>query len=80
MGIREGDGYSSPAISQNILVLFHRMDGQEMIEARNAENGRLLWDYSYPVEYRDRYGYLNGPRANPVIIEIWSMLMALQHG
>lgn len=67
--LEKGDGYSSPAISQNILVLFHRMDGQEMIEARNAENGRLLWDYSYPVEYRDRYGYLNGPRASPVIID-----------
>ena len=26
-----------------------------------------FWDYSYPVEYRDRYGYLNGPR--PVIID-----------
>ena len=62
MGIREGRWLFEPAISQNILVLFHRMDGQGNDRGTEMqENGRLLWDYSYPVEYRDRYGYLNGP-------------------
>ena len=65
--VEKGDGYSSPAIKNGILVLFHRMEGEEMIEGRDSENGKLLWTHSYPVDYRDRYGYLNGPRASPVI-------------
>ena len=63
----KGDGYSSPAVKNGILVLFHRLEGEEMIEGRDSENGNLLWTHSYPVDYRDRYGYLNGPRASPVI-------------
>ena len=65
--VEKGDGYSSPAVKNGILVLFHRLEGKEMIEGRDAENGNLLWTYSYTVDYRDRYGYLNGPRASPVI-------------
>lgn len=65
--VEKGDGYSSPAVKNGILVLFHRLEGKETIEGRDAENGNLLWTYSYPVDYRDRYGYLNGPRASPVI-------------
>ena len=52
----KGEGYASPAISGNTLVLFHRTKGMEVIEARNAQDGRTLWAYEYPVEYEDRYG------------------------
>lgn len=63
----KGEGYASPAVSLGILVLFHRKDGMESVEGINSENGKVLWSYKYPVEYRDRYGYSNGPRASPVI-------------
>ena len=63
----KGEGYASPAIQDGILVLFHRMNGMEMVEALHAENGTKIWNYEYPVNYRDRYGYSNGPRASPVI-------------
>ena len=63
----KGDGYASPAIAEGKLVMFHRFRGDEVIEARDAGNGSLLWRHSYPVVYEDRYGYLNGPRASPVI-------------
>jgi len=65
--VMKGEGYSSPAISGGILVMFHRLHGQEIIEGRDSETGKSLWQHAYPVEYRDRYGYLNGPRASPVI-------------
>jgi outer membrane protein assembly factor BamB len=65
--IRKGEGYASPAIKDGILILFHRMDEKEMIEAIDAEKGTPLWQFEYPVEYRDRFGYSNGPRASPVI-------------
>ena len=65
--LEKGQGYGSPAIVDGVLVLFHRMDGKEVAEGRNPETGDPMWEYSYPVEYRDRYGYSPGPRASPVI-------------
>ncbi|MDG1139833.1 MAG: PQQ-binding-like beta-propeller repeat protein [Opitutales bacterium] len=66
--VTKGDGYASPAISKGIVVMFHRLQGQEVIEGRDAETGNSIWQHAYPVEYRDRYGYLDGPRASPVIV------------
>ena len=63
----KGEGYASPAVSKNILILFHRQNGMETIEGLNSETGTRKWIYRYPVEYRDRYGYSNGPRASPII-------------
>ena len=65
--LKKGQGYASPAIVDGVLVLFHRINGREIAEGRNPETGKLIWEYSYPVEYRDRYGYSGGPRASPVI-------------
>ena len=63
----KGEGYASPAVSKNILILFHRQNGMETIEGLNSETGTRKWIYRYPVEYRDRYGYSNGPRSSPII-------------
>lgn len=65
--MEKGEGYTSPAISGDRLVFFHRIDDEEVIECRHRETGELFWKVAYPVEYRDRYGYSNGPRASPVI-------------
>lgn len=65
--LEKGDGYASPAVSGEMMVLFHRRNGQEVVEARNARSGNRVWKFSYPVEYQDRYGYSPGPRASPVI-------------
>ncbi len=65
--ISKGEGYSSPAISDGILVLFHRKNGMEQIEGLDAETGVIKWTHKYPVDYEDRYGYSSGPRASPII-------------
>ena len=65
--LEKGQGYACPAIVDGMLVIFHRMNGNEVVEGRNPETGASIWEYSYPVEYRDRYGYSAGPRASPVI-------------
>lgn len=62
-----GDGYTSPAISGDRLVIFHAQDGKETIECLQRETGRQSWIVEYPIEYSDRYGFANGPRASPVI-------------
>lgn len=65
--VMKGEGYASPAIAQGVLVLFHRENGNEIIEGLNSETGERSWIYEYPVDYRDRYGYSNGPRSSPLI-------------
>ncbi len=65
--LTKGEGYASPAVTKERLILFHLDDSSEIIEARNPEKGDKIWSYNYPARYRDRYGYSNGPRASPVI-------------
>jgi outer membrane protein assembly factor BamB len=33
----------------------------------HPENGGRYWEFAYPTQFEDRYGYNNGPRASPVI-------------
>ena len=65
--MEKGTGYSSPAISQDRLVYFHREGDREKVECLHPETGEKYWDFSYPTQFEDRYGYNNGPRASPVI-------------
>lgn len=65
--LAKGEGYASPIVGAGRLLLFHRMDGEERVECRSPIDGSLVWETTYPVEYRDRYGYQNGPRSSPVI-------------
>ena len=65
--VRKGEGYASPAIRDDRLIIFHRLEGKEVVECLDPETGKRHWEHAYPVDYRDRYGYSNGPRASPVV-------------
>ncbi len=65
--VKKGEGYASPAIAGGFAVIFHALDGKETIEALDAETGRRFWSHEYPIRYKDRYGFGNGPRGSPVI-------------
>ena len=65
--MRKGTGYSSPAISGDRLVYFHRAGDRERVECLHPETAAKHWDFSYGSKFEDRYGYNNGPRASPVI-------------
>lgn len=65
--LRAGEGYASPAIQRQVLVYFHRVGNNERVECLHAETGKRFWKYEYRTDYRDRYGFSNGPRAGPVI-------------
>ena len=67
--VRKGDGYTSPAIEGDFLVLFHAMEGKELIECLHPETGQRHWQHSYEISYRDRYGFADGPRGSPVIAD-----------
>jgi len=62
-----GTGYASPAIQGGQLVHFYRQGNQEVVDCVNTETGKRYWKFRYQTQYRDRYGYNNGPRSSPVI-------------
>ena len=63
----KGTGYTSPVIVGDRLVLFDRLGDEEVVDCLDPETGDRYWQDAYPVEYTDRYGFSNGPRASAVI-------------
>jgi outer membrane protein assembly factor BamB len=63
----KGEGYASPVVAGDRLVLFHRVKDQEVLDCLNASTGARVWQYESPTEYADDYGYTNGPRSSPAI-------------
>src|SRR4029453_4324801 len=65
--LSKGPGDGSPAIAGERLVFLHRLRREEIVECLHAETGATHWQFRYPTDFEDRYGYNNGPRASPVI-------------
>jgi outer membrane protein assembly factor BamB len=63
----KGTGYASPAIAGERLLFLHRLGGEEIVECLHAATGAPNWQFRYPSDFEDRYGYNNGPRSSPVI-------------
>ncbi|MBY0492720.1 MAG: PQQ-binding-like beta-propeller repeat protein [Cyanobacteria bacterium] len=62
-----GAGFAGPAVVGDRLVLFHRVNNRETVEAMDANTGKTIWTFDYPTSYRDDFGFDEGPRAVPVI-------------
>jgi outer membrane protein assembly factor BamB len=62
-----GTGYSSPVTSDGRLFQFDRQGGHARLRALESETGKPLWQFEYPSDYVDSFGYDNGPRASPVV-------------
>ncbi len=62
-----GAGFAGPSVAGDRLILFHRVNGRETVEAMDANTGKTLWTFDYPTSYRDDFGFDEGPRAVPVI-------------
>ncbi|MDD4870033.1 MAG: PQQ-like beta-propeller repeat protein [Kiritimatiellae bacterium] len=65
--VEKGESYSAPSVKDSLIILFHRLANNEVVECLDAETGEFHWSYEYPTTYRDRFNYLNGPRAAPTI-------------
>lgn len=65
--LSKGIGYASPSIQGDYLVFPHRVKNEVIVECLHPATGEKYWEYRYPTEYEDRYGYGSGPRASPVI-------------
>lgn len=62
-----GTGYSAPSVQGGVVVFFHRVGREEIVEAADAATGATRWKQTYPTAYQDPYGYNNGPRCSPLI-------------
>ncbi len=62
-----GEGYNSPAISEDYCVIFHALEDKETVECLHRESGKRFWSHDYPISYQDRYSFDSGPRGSPVI-------------
>ena len=48
-------------------MFLHRLRGEEIVECLHTETGATNWQFRYPTDFEDRYGYNDGPRSSPVI-------------
>ncbi len=62
-----GAGFAGPSVVGDRLVLFHRVNNKETVEAMDALTGKTIWTFDYATAYRDDFGFDEGPRAPPVI-------------
>ncbi len=64
-----GEGFSGAVVRAGRLILFHRLEGRERVECLEVQTGRTQWQYDYPTNYRDDFGFDGGPRATPSVRE-----------
>lgn len=64
-----GQGFAGVAVRGDTVVLFHRTDEREVVEARSATTGRQQWAQPAAVDYRSGMSSDSGPRCVPLIHE-----------
>ena len=62
-----GAGFAGPAVAEGKLILFHRLDHEEIVDCLNAVTGKPIWRARYGADYVDDFRFDNGPRAVPAI-------------
>jgi outer membrane protein assembly factor BamB len=62
-----GAGFAAPVVAQGKLLLFHRTGNSETLEALDPTTGKPVWKYEGKTNYRDDFGFDEGPRAAPTV-------------
>ncbi|MFN0170362.1 MAG: PQQ-binding-like beta-propeller repeat protein [Bryobacteraceae bacterium] len=62
-----GEGFAQPVVSGGRLIVFHRRNSREIVQALDASTGKPVWTFDYPTGYRDDFGFDEGPRASPTV-------------
>lgn len=60
-----GEGFSAAIVAGGRLLVFHRQNNKEILDALDPATGATQWSFSYPTGYRDDFGFSEGPRATP---------------
>lgn len=64
-----GSGWASPVVVGENLILFHRVGDEEVVACRAAATGKEKWKLAYPTRYKDDFGFDDGPRATPAVVD-----------
>lgn len=64
-----GQGFAGPVVADGKLLIFHRVDDNEGLDCLDALTGKALWSGRYPTDYRDDFGFDEGPRATPAVAD-----------
>jgi outer membrane protein assembly factor BamB len=64
-----GTGYAGPVVAGGVVYICHRVGDEMITEALDAKTGETKWKHAYTTDYRDSFGFDNGPRAVPCVAE-----------
>ncbi|QNN20869.1 PQQ-binding-like beta-propeller repeat protein [Planctomycetales bacterium ZRK34] len=67
--IELGEGYCAPAIEHGRMFVFDRVEGNVRLRCLKPDTGQVNWQFVYPSDFVDQYGYDGGPRAMPIVDE-----------
>jgi len=62
-----GAGYSGVAVAKGNVLLWHRVNDEEVLDCLSTEDGRRRWRASFPAIYRGGVDADLGPRTVPVV-------------
>ena len=62
-----GEGFSGPVVAGDRLVVFHRVEDEDVVECLETVTGKPRWKFAYPTAYSDPLNKGNGPRSTPTI-------------
>lgn len=62
-----GTSYGSPTVANGKVYIFARHGDMARLSCLESHTGNELWQFEYPTDYQDMYGYNNGPRSCPIV-------------
>lgn len=67
--MKVGEGFGSPVIVGEKLVLFHRQGNRMMLDCLHPATGKTLWSQGYDTTYSDEMRKGDGPRSTPAVAD-----------
>jgi outer membrane protein assembly factor BamB len=68
--VEVGEGYATPIVAGNTVYSFTRLDGNEVLTAVDAKDGKMLWQTRYAAPYAMSAAtrlHGEGPKATPLL-------------
>ena len=62
-----GSGYAGPAVVGRRVIVFHRLQSRELVEAIDRDTGKSLWKADFEATYRPGIDPDDGPRCVPLV-------------